>query len=182
MRHFTVLKAWKHTGLAKLDSSMQAYGKEQGPQGISCLISHHSFVLAINNMAHYPISLIVKQVFISYCQIQTHFHFGHYTGNNEKVLTNNFLVMNALLKVCKPTHLIQSREGVRMCLLANSMVSSKHNSRMICCCILQEEYHQPGQTSSASPGCESRWETGKAKIHPGRWGVWSQYQLDCGNP
>ena len=42
MRHFTVLKAWKHTGLAKLDSSMQAYGKEQGPQRIARLILHHS--------------------------------------------------------------------------------------------------------------------------------------------
>ena len=81
MRHFTVLKAWKHTGLAKLDSSMQAYGKEQGPQRIARLILHHSFVLAIYNMVH--------------------FHFGHYTGHNEKILTNNFLVMNALLKVCK---------------------------------------------------------------------------------
>ena len=81
IRHFTVLKAWKHTGLAKLDSSMQACGKEQGSQRIARLILHHSFVLAINNMVH--------------------FHFGHYAGHNEKILTNNFLVMNALLKVFK---------------------------------------------------------------------------------
>ena len=98
MRHYTVLKAWKHTGLAKLDSSMQAYGKEQGPQRISSLISHHSFVLAINNMVHYPISLIVKQVFISYCQIQTHFHIGHYTHNNEKELKKQLFSHECILE------------------------------------------------------------------------------------
>ena len=42
MRHFIVLKARKHTDLAKLDSSLRTYVREQGPQRIAKLILHHS--------------------------------------------------------------------------------------------------------------------------------------------
>ena len=40
MRH--LLKDRKHTGLAKLVSSLQAYAKDQGPQRIARLILHHN--------------------------------------------------------------------------------------------------------------------------------------------
>ena len=81
--------------------------------------------------------------------------------------------MNALLKVCK-TFTINpvtrvSKDVSLCCILLYLVLKAQLQNDLLVHCAA--EYQQPGQTGSASPGCESRWETGIAKIHPGRWGA-----------